>query len=106
MDDAVLAAMNGHEAVVQLLLERGTYVDTKAAVRLQLYKGAEVNTKTRGSTALHAAAWKVYTALVQLLRTRERMLMQRLKWKKGSVLGDRKWVRGGCTIAVRQESRC
>ncbi|XP_042869850.1 CARD- and ANK-domain containing inflammasome adapter protein-like [Penaeus japonicus] len=48
-----LASVNGHNAVVETLLE----------------KGGEVNAKTMyGRTAMHLAAWKGHTAVLEVLR--------------------------------------
>lgn len=79
------AATVGHEAVISLLLEKGSTIDAKtasrdtalhlaaiggheAAVRLLVEKGADVDAKdTNGRTALERAAANDHKAVVQLL---------------------------------------
>lgn len=80
----IWAATNGHEAVVQLLLEKGADFEAKAAyewnalmwaaangheavVRLLREKGATVKTKGEDGTALSEAARAGHEAVVQLL---------------------------------------
>ncbi|KFY91994.1 hypothetical protein V498_05199 [Pseudogymnoascus sp. VKM F-4517 (FW-2822)] len=80
------AAANGHEAFVQMLVDKGAVVNTrdedyrqtplfwaalkghKAVVQLLLDKGAEVDTRCeRGRTPLSCAAERGHKAIVQLL---------------------------------------
>jgi ankyrin repeat protein len=79
------AARNGHEAVVQLLLEGKADIDTKgndgrtalhraaeggheAVVRLLLDSKADVNAKDKDRwTALHVATWRGHEGVVRLL---------------------------------------
>jgi ankyrin repeat protein len=77
------AAREGHEAAVQLLLEKGADINAQnkgwtvlhvaasegheAVVQLLLEKGADINAQNQGWTALHVAASKGHEAVVQLL---------------------------------------
>jgi ankyrin repeat protein len=81
-----LAAWEGHEAVVRLLLEKGADTNAKdrqggtalcwaaprgheAVIRLLLEKGADIEAKymSGGKTALASAAWEGHEAVVRLL---------------------------------------